>query len=370
MTAFIDAFMEGDYAILKKDSLEYDKEFEQKLDKEYNFEEEVIRGFAIMGKFYRNVFVEIVRAPLSGEVSALNVLSSDSVDPVTKPNGDVIKYIGKVPDPLTGKRPEWGKDEIVWYKVEDHKRGFSPMDLKVLFNVLQAKAWVQRYVAWLFKTGQYRIVYNFKSASDKDVEDFLAYARRHADNFDAPLIAKGEMESKVLRDMKETNDLIALLKYYDSQILVAMRVPPIDAGIPDASGRSNADAQDNNHATHIRSMKKVFTNTTNFDLFPKMKKGNSIIRFGPLNRFERKQVIDNLIGLKKAGFSEDFVKEYLQDEGMFFGTEKLFEPLPEPVLGAPGAGKENDPDAESRKPQGKQGTGEAASTRSDQVKKE
>ncbi len=360
-TAYIDSFMEGGYAILDKKDLSYDQAFEQKLDEEYNFEEEVVRGFAIMGKFSKNVFLEIVRKS-DNSVKALYILDSNAIAPVTKPNGDIIKYVGKVPNPLTGVIPEWQADEIVWYKLEDRKRGFATVDLKTLWNNLQAKNWLSRYVAWLFKTGQYRIIYNFKNASDKDVEDFLAYARRHAENFDAPFIAKGELESKVLRDMKEIGDLIALLKYYDSQTLVAMRMPPIDAGIPDASGRSNADAQDNSLSTHLTSMKKVFANTTNHKLFPLMNKGQSMIKFSPNNRFEEKQVIDNIVAMKKAGMTEEILREYLQDRGMFYGSKKLFDIVP--LAGVPG---QNDPNAASRQPKGPQGTGEAASTRPDQV---
>ncbi len=371
MTDFIDSFMEGDYAILKRDGLKYDPEFESKLDKEYNFRHEVLRGFAIMGKFSKNVFVELVRSPLTKEVKALNVLDSRNIEVITKPNGDVIKYQSKVKDPINGRTPEWGPDEIVWYKLEDRKQGYATVDIKTLWKTLQAKTFVKDYVAWLFKTGQYRILYNFTNASDKDIQDTLAYMRRHEANFNAPFISKGEMESKVLRDMKELGDLTALIKYYDSETLVALRCPPIDAGIPDSSGRSNADAQNNAKSTHLTSMKKIFEDVTNYDLFPKMNKGNNVIRFGPNNRFEEKQIFENVASMVAANFSEDFIKEYLQDRGMFYASDKLFKTAEE-MLAA--SGKEsatgqslNAPSRAKSVDQKKKGTGEAASTRAEQV---
>lgn len=372
MTDFIDSFMEGDYAILKREDFSYDPDFEKKLDKDYNFRHEVLRGFAIMGKFSKNVFVEIVRAPISGEVKALNVLDSRNIEVITQPNGDVIKFKSKMQDPLTGRTPEWGKDEIVWYKLEDRKTGFATVDLKTLWKTLQAKSFVKDYVAWLFKTGQYRILYNFTNASDKDINDTLAYMRRHESNFNAPFIAKGEMESKVLRDMKELGDLTALIKYYDSETLVAMRCPPIDAGIPDSSGRSNADAQNNAKSTHLTSMKKVFEDVTNYDLFPKLNKGNNIIRFGPNNRFEEKQIFENMASLVAANCSEEFIKEYLQDRGMFYAAEKIFK-TPEEMMAAKGGAESasgqslNAPSRAKSVDMKKKGTGEAASTRAEQV---
>jgi hypothetical protein len=376
MSHFIDKFMEGDYAILKKEDLSYDRVFELKLDDEYNFRHEVLRGYAIMGKFYKNVFLEIVRAPISGEVKALNILDSNNVDVITKPNGDVLEYKSTIADPLTGSYARWGPEEVVWYKLEDRREGYATSDVKALWENLLAKGYVKRYVAWLWKTGQYRILYNFKSASDSDVESFLAYARRNSDNPDAPLIAKGELEQKVIRDMKETSNIIELLKYYDSQTLVLLRIPPIDAGIPDASGRSNADAQSNSFAAHLSSMKKVFEDMTNYKLFPLMNKGNSMIRFAPNDRFEEKQVIENVALMKGLGMKEEVIREYLQDRGMFFGASALFEDPMELAqkqadieVGADSQMKANmvSPSRQKSGDMNKEGTGEAASTRPEQV---
>jgi hypothetical protein len=370
MTAFVDAFMEGDYAILKKEDKSYDEQFEKRLDDEFNFRHEVIRKFAISGKLSKNVFLEIVRAPVSGEVKALNILDSLNIEVITKPNGDVLKYVSKMRDPLNGKAPEWNKDEIVWYKLEDRSAGYATADMKALWENLQIKAWVKRLVGWLFKTGQYRVLYNFKSASDKDVEDTLAYMRRNSEDFSAPLFIKGEMETQLVRDMKEVDNIANFLKWLDSQTLVLMRVPPIDAGIPDASGRSNADAQNNSFSAHLNSFKKVFEDVTNKELFPLLNKGNSIIRFAPNNRFEEAQIIDNLVKLRGIMVSEELIREYLQDRGMFFGTEKLFEEpvMEEGAMGGPQKQADSAPSRQKSSTPKKKGTGEAGSTRPDQMK--
>jgi hypothetical protein len=323
LTHFVDKCMEGDYAVIEKESMTYDRQFERRLDKEFNFRHDVLRKTFYIGKLFQNVFWEIID-DTDGGVKALNPLDSTNIEPITAPNGDPIKYVSKIKNPVTGKTPEWSKDEIVWLKFNDRGTGYAPVDLQALWETLLMKDYVRRYVSWLWKTGQYRLIYNFKSASDKDVDDFVLYARRADENYQSPIIAKGELETRLIRDMKETSDLVGLLKYLDSQIVVNLRVPPIDVGIPDASGRSNADAQSNNGLTHVTSYKKVVEDYTNNILFPRMNKGNSMLRFGPNDRFEEKQVLENVNLMKNMGMTDEAITEYLADRGMFFGTKQLF----------------------------------------------
>jgi len=367
---FISKCMEGDYNIVKKDNMSYDKVFEMLLNEKYLFRTTILQKIFAMGKLFNNVFIEIVR-DVDNKVKALNVLDSTTVKPVTKRNGDPIKYQTTVQnaDGSVNVEQEWPEKDIVWIKFGDRTQGFAPVDMKALWTNLLAKEYVTRYVAWLWKTGQYRVLYNPKSASDGDIQDTLAYMKQNDTNFKVPFIFKGELETKILRDMKETEQIEKLLKYYDSQTLILLRVPPIDAGIPDASGRSNADAQSNNLAAEVTCYKKVMEDKLSFELFPKMNKGNNLIRFAPNDRFAEKQVLENIQMMRSFNASEEWIEEYLHDRGMFFGAGKLFE---EPVE-TPMSNPRDKDTAPSRKGKGegeankKIGTGSQGTTREDQL---
>lgn len=370
ITHFVDKCMEGQYNLIKKKTLKYDREFEFELNEKYMFRTNILRKEFLVGKLFNNAFVEIVRNT-DKTPKGLNILDSMNVDPITEPNGDPIKYKSKTPSQKTGKYAYWNKEDIVWIKFGDRNGGFAPVDLKALWENLCAKSYIRRYVAWLWKTGQYRLIYNFKSASDKNIGDFLAYARKHDNNFKAPFITKGEMETKLLRDMRETESLVKLFEYYDGQTLILLRIPPIDAGIPDASGRSSSDAQNNNLSTHITSMKTVIEDKTNFELFPKMGHKENMLRFAPNDRFAVKQVFENIQIMQSMGMTNEVIQEYLADCGIFYKST-LFKP-PEEV--SPTENPRNLDSMPSRKGKGtgeankKIGTGTQGTTRENQLKK-
>lgn len=369
---FVDKCMEGDYSIIKKD-FTYDPKFEMTLSEKYNFRTDVIRKLFLMGKLFNNAFIEIVKTPLN-ETKQINVLDTQNIEPVTAANGDALKYYSRIPDPISGKRPEWSKDEIVWVKFGDRSMGYAPIDMKAIYENLLAKEYVTRYVAWLWKTGQYRVLYNPKGGSDKDIEDFMSYLRRNDENYQVPFILKGELETKVLREIRETDSITNLIKYYDSNTLILLRISPIDAGIPDASGRSNADAQTNSLSTHVTSWKKVVEDKINFDLFPKINKSNNLLKFGQNDRFAASQVFKNIQIMKSIGMTNEVVQEYLADQGMFFESVLFDLPL-ELSEEKPENPRDNDlapsrigKDAQTANK--KVGTGEQATTKESQMRKE
>lgn len=365
---YVDKAMEGDYAVVKRDTLEYDPETEMTLDEKYNFRHNVLRKLFLFRKLTNNAFIEIVR-DADGKTKALNVVDSSLIEPITEPNGDPIKFKSRIPNPVTGAYAYWDKQDMVWVKWGDRNVGYAPIDLRAVWETLLWKDYIRRYSSWLWRTGQYRLLYNFETASDRDIESFLAYARRNDENFQAPFITKGKMQTMLLRDMKETVALRDMLAWLDSQILILLRVPPIDAGIPDASGRSNADAQSNNFLTHVGSDKKVVEDVISFDLFPKINKGNSLFRFAPHDRYSEAQVLENLNLLKNMGATEEFMKEYLFDRGMVFKTKQLFM-KPEELAG-PGMKKDIDTmpsrSGADTGDMNKVGTGSQSSSRADQV---
>jgi hypothetical protein len=364
---FVDKFMEGDYAILKKDTKQYAPSEEDTLEEDFKLRNEVLRKLAIQGKLWKNAFIEIVRS--GNNTKAINVVDATMIEPVTHPNGDPIFYKVK---PTAGAQQEvtWNTNEMIWVKFNDMSRGYSPIVGLALARIIYAKQFVTRFVSWLFETGQYRVAYNLKNSSKKNVDDFIAYNSKVSSNWKQPLLSSGEFQAQVLRDMKELSELQNLLKYYDSQILILMRVPPIDAGIPDASGRSNADAQSNNFGTHITSMKKVIEDAINYDLFPKVNRSNTLLRFAPNDRFAEKQAFEVAQMMQAMQMKPQVIREYLFDRGVVFKQEQLFLPREQPISSENPRSLDNMPSrqgkgsGEGNKPQ------EEVSTRPDQLSKQ
>ena len=367
---FVDKFMEGGYKLLKKDDKSLDVQTKDRLEHDFLFSSNVLRAIAIQGFKYQNAFLEIVRGQGSGEVIGLNVLDAKNIQPITKPNGDPLKYKWKVPNPKTDiKYPEWSKDEVIWIKFYDSSEGWSPVDIQSLYKWVSLKVAIRNYVNWLWSTGQYRVVHNFKEAKkgqDDTLDDFLAFMSKHDHDPTKPFITQGDYNVFQTRDMKETDYYVQLLKYIDQQILICVRVPPIDAGIPDASGRSNADAQSNNFSTTMSAWKKVLKNAFDSRLFPLLYKGNTVIVWSPNDRFQKKQIIDELNTFVNAGFSEEFIEEYMRESGMIYDVKKLFKEKED------GVKKDIDlmpsrHNIDSGEAQESHGSGESSTTREEQL---
>ena len=366
VNAYVDKFMEGGWNTIKEGKI--NTEFKKLLDS-MNFDNAVLRKLALHGKIFNNAFLEIIKD--SRGTKALNVLDPLNIEPLTAPNGDPISYKTATPNPVNGHYSTWTTKEISWFKFGDRNGGFAPVDISALFSNLWTKVYVMRFVTWLYQTGQYRVVYNFKNASGKVLDDFVVYNNKNDKNFSKPFLAGGEMEAKVLRDMKEIDSLTAFVSKLDSDTLVLLRVSPSEAGLPDGSGRSNADAQLNSFNTHIKSQKKIIKGTLNNDTFYKMNHGNDQIVFSPNDRFEMTQILENLVKLKSVGFTDEASQEYLQSTGVYFKTTSLFD-APEETPNSDTATNITSPSRQGTTEgmaSKKIGTGEQASTREDQLVK-
>ena len=323
---FVAKCMEGQYSILKKDTGKHDDAYEKKLEDQYMFRTNILKPIFLLGKLFNNVFVEVVNKT-DGETKQLNVLDTLNIDVITKANGDPIKYMGKTPSKQTGEYPEWKEEEVVWIKFNDRRVGYAPIDLRALWENLLAKEYIRRYVAWLWKTGQYRVIYNFKSgAKQQDIEDFLAFAKRNDNDFKVPFPIQGDLEMQMARDMSESESIIDLLKYYDNQTIILLRVPPVETGLPDSSGRSDADVQGNSLVTDILDMKTTVEDKVSYELFKKMNKGNNILKFGPHDRFAEKQVLENLQIMQSVGATPEFMEEFLHRKGIVFDGNMFKDP--------------------------------------------
>lgn len=323
---FIDKCSQGRYFFVRRDKpSQVDSSLHRRMEEEFHFSSNVLRAIYRQAFRYRNAFLEVRRGEGTGRVVGLNVLNAKYIKPIVEHNGDPVRYRWTVPNPHTNSFPEWSTDEVIWLKFYENAEGFAPIDMESIYNWVRLKEFVRKYVSWLWDTGQYRTIYNFKQPRKEQVDDALAFMKQHEEDPTTPFLFEGELDLKQNRDMEENASLLELLKYIDQQILVNLRVPPIDAGIPDATGRSNADAQGNNFLTSVHGIKSVVLDGINNRLLDRMNRMDAKMVFAPSDRFEKKQIIDELNLFANMGLSKEALTEYMTSNGLLFETDTLWE---------------------------------------------
>ena len=370
--SFVDKASEGDWSIVNRKTMTLDSTTDDNLRHDHSFETNILRKIYKVGKLFKNVFLEIVRT--GSTATDYNILDSTNVEPVTAPNGDPIKYRTKIPNPSTGEYGEWDAKDIVWFKFDGRDNGFAPVDIRSLYTALRQKVFINRFVSWAWQTGQYRVVHNFKTANETVIDDFIAYNAKSDNDFTKPFLVSGDYVRTMVRDMSEIDNLNSYLRKLDMDILIALRVPPIDVGIPDTSGRSNSDSQSNALVTHVRSFKKVVKAGID-EMLIKTYRGTSVIVFAPIDKYEDGMLFDNAQKMKAIGFSDDAIKEYLTAKGLVWSTNKMFVE-PEDELSKPKVSNPRELDTMPSRvgktegsPIAKVGTGKQSSTRDDQLVK-
>ncbi len=329
---FVAKCMEGDISYVKKDTLDYDTATEKSLAAKYNFRNEVIEKQIRQLRLFNNAFIELidhvegVDTTELGKVKAINVLHSLNMEPGTESNGDPIGYTWSIMNPNGSGKPSWEAKDIVWVKYNDQSTGYSNIDMQALWENLLLKSYIKRYVSWLWQTGQYRVLYGF-NAPQRVVDDFIAYLKNTESDYQAPLLFGGDFKTQMVRDMRENESIVNLLSSLDFQTAVLMRVPPTALGLQDNAGRGGAEMSDKAFNADITHMKKTVEDYTNNKLFPRIGKNNTLLRFGPNDRFAEKQAWEVVQIMKSSGATNEVCKEYLQDRGLFYAA-KMFMPIP------------------------------------------
>ena len=376
ITHFVDKCIEGNWNIWDIDDKKPDFDYKNMLKSTYNFDNEVIKKIFYQGKLTQNVFVELVRGEGTGRVKSVNVVDSTGIEPITKANGDVIKFKGKRENPETGEFPFWQPDEMLWIKFKDRNRGYSQLQAKSIMTAIWIKRQIYGFMRYVWETNQYKPTFVFKESSDKEIEDALTYMKSSEDFKELPYVMKGVVEHFMVRNMEENQHITGLLTKLDEEILINLRVPPNDAGKPDGSGRSNADAQSNNLTTAVNSYKQHVANFFSYELFPRLKRASKRFVWAPHDKFQETSVLENINTLANAGFSKELIREYMVNKGLIFETDEWFEADKEPESPQEGEDetitKEQDIDLmdSRRSTEGslnKEGTGEESSTREDQI---
>jgi hypothetical protein len=323
---------------------------------------------------FSNSFGEIVYLG-SGGLKELHVVDPTTVKVVADNHGEVKGYEQR----NVASTVRWKPEEIL--HIADPNIGLNTwgeVSLRSLYAAVATKAHIKKFLLWLFETNQFRGIYNPKSADLEAIRRSIAFLKESEKNIGKPIIFEGEMDYKLMRNLEGFDQVKGLLYKFDEEILNLLQVPPIYAGLPDNSNRSNSDAQERAFNTRIRSVHKLFEYHID-DMLARTKQFDSYFQFNKMfDTAEEKKVLEVANDMKKVGLKDEYIGEYLRAKGLELPNGELFK-TPEELLEAsgkqPGMPQEQSDDAPSRQRKAtgagneKLGTGKRGTTRDDQLVK-
>lgn len=359
--------MEGGWGLRTKrsDSESLKKKFRRK----YKFDR-LLRTSIRTGQ-WQDVLIEIVKK--NGEVTDLNLLDPAAVDVITESNGDVIRYEqtphndGKKRNPIV-----WNPEQIVHIKFKDAILNFwGESDLRVAYDTVLIKDYIRKYINWLFETNQFRTHFNIKDASEQQIRNFISRYKAGESTYDKPVITEGEVQASPLRDIKDFDQIIALLEWCDKQLISLLQTTVVAMGWGGSGGRSESDSLGDDLRTSIIGIQRTIADAINFDLFEKMGlSSNDEFFWYPLDRMTKKQLFETIEIMRRSGWKDEAIKEFAEGEGLAFKTSEWFkEDNIEPAMSS--AAKKDGSFSRQRSSEGQAdnnvGTGQESSTRSDQL---
>jgi len=370
VNTILDRILENGYSIRSRKTGKTQPKHEAALrNKGFDFFlREVIFHFIL----FQNAFVEFVYTSNKG-VKEFHTLDPTNIDIKTDKHNDVKLYVQKT----TGEAVTWQPDEVLHIKdVAVDLTQWGEVTSKTIFDAIITKVHINKFETWLFSTNQFRGIYNIKAADPESIKRSITFLKESERNINKPVIFEGEFNYFVSRELKDLQVLNELIYKKDEEILNMLQVPPIYAGLPDNSNRSNSDAQERAFNTTIKARQAIVK--LNMDSFLKrMSLFDSEFVFNPISTKISREVVEVAQLMKDMSVKEDLIADFLRESGLLIPQGDIFEEPPEMIPGQmPGEEQTgNDTLSPSRRPKpagegNKQiGTGERGTTRQDQLVK-
>lgn len=326
---------------------------------------------------FQNAFGEVVYGG-SGRMKELHVLNPTEVEIFSDEHGEVLYYaqsfVGNVTSGSGADKqfPTWKPEEILHVAdVGIDMSNWGEVSTRTLWEAVALKYHIKKFMNWLFETNQFRGIYNIKGADEQAIRRSITYLKESEKNINKPVIFEGEFQYILTRDFSDLRTLNDLLYKMDEEILNLLQVPPIYAGLPDNSNRSNSDAQERAFYTRIRSVQRLFELHLN-QLLTRMKIFNSEFKFNPVSAKVTKEHIEIAQLMKSISVKNEVIADWLRDQGVTLPPGEIFEEAPEMM---DPSGKEILEQDQAPSRRGKAtgdgnkriGTGDEATTREDQL---
>lgn len=334
-------------------------DIEKKLEEKFRFGR-LLKKLVYNLMIYGNAFIEIVYK--NNQPDELHLLETTEMEIISDEHGEIRAYRQNHGQVMVDFTP----DEVIHISINNITSGvWGEVDLQALYKTITMKHEIENLIVTLFKTNKFRDAWKVSSTSNngqiKDIAEVLKNAREFPDK---ELFFVGEIEKIAGREIKDLKELVALIDYCRQEILTLMRVPPIIAGIPDNSNRSNSEVQARKaFDTRIKSIQATLADELSKEMFPLMGWSNAWVEFPPIDKRAEKDDIEIIMALKTIGLDSDSLLQYIRDVGIELPEGAKIE---EPMF----TGK--NPMPPSRKPEDKSApvkheTGSNSTTREEQL---
>jgi len=313
---------------------------------------------------YGNAFIELVYKGSS--VEELHILETTEMEILSDTHGEIRGYLQR--QGAQSEEIQFTTDEVVHLTVEHIKSNlWGEVELQTLFNILNLKQHIEKFLTNLFKFNKFRDSWLIEEADEVQVRDFINNLRLSQDMPEKEMVIDGKISKVLGRPIEDLDKLIEILNYCRQEILTLLRVPPIIAGIPDNSNRSNSEVQARKaFDTRIKILMQSIEEEFDAELFPKMGWTNAEFKFNPIDKRAEKDDIEIIMALKEIGLDEKSLLQFIRDSGIQLPEgAKIVKPEPIPF-----GGDGKDEDKKEMKDEAspvEHKTGAEAETREDQL---
>lgn len=265
---------------------------------------------------FGNAFVEIVSVDEDGKpwCYVTETTQIEIVDPEGR--GEPSMYMQRA-----GTEPAvtWTAEEIVHFKLGGLDTGlWAEIPIRSLDKYVAIKKVVKDHLYRLFDKNAFRSVIDFPANTiEEDVNRSLAEYALAAKDKNRPFVWFGGVSQTVLQDFADGPRFIELINLCDHAILVQMQVPPIMAGVPDASGRASGEQQTYKaFNTRIKSVQRIIEEYMTNQVLPRMGFGGVSFHFNEVDNKSEKDVLEMAVQLKALGAKPDKLSSWLVKQGI------------------------------------------------------
>jgi hypothetical protein len=363
ITAIADETLKNGYHIVAKDK-KLKERIEKDLKKKFRFTR-ILNKLLNNLLIYGNVFIEIVYKGSTPE--EIHILETTEMQILADEHGEVYGYLQRAG--AQGEEISFTTDEVVHISIEHVKSNlWGEVDLETIYSILNLKQHIEGFLTNLFKYNKFRDSWVVEDANENQVKDFLNNLRLVKDQPWKELVIDGKISKVLGRPIEDLDKLIEILNYCRQEILTLLRVPPIIAGIPDNSNRSNSEVQARKaFDTRIKILQQAMEEEFSFELFPLMKWGNADFKFNPIDKRAEKDDIEIAKILRDMGLDDESLLEYIKNTGIQLPESAKFEKALPPMFGGEGKDKDKEDDMKDEASPVEHKTGAEAETREEQL---
>lgn len=286
-----------------------------------------LREMSLHFIIFQNAFGEIVYTPQRASVKEIHTIDPTLVKIETDEHNKVLKYwqANVSSGQVANREPQWEPEEILHIsEARVEMSNWGEISMRSIYEAVAIKYHIKKFMLWLFETNQFRGIYNPKNADEQAIKLMISYLKESERDISKPVIAVGEFEYMQMREFKDLKTLNDLLYKMDEEILNLLQVPPIYAGLPDNSNRSNSDAQERALNTRVKNLQKIFEFYIN-KLLVRMGIFKSNFRFKPSNRKDIRETLELAEIMKNSGFKTEIISDFLRREGLTLPQGDVFQ---------------------------------------------